>query len=84
MMGGIGERQLRSLNLEDVMAAACRKVKDVWAKNSACDPRADTLPPGCGRKMVTYEAMSVGWLSPGKRRGSLLRLATCQLTCRGT
>ena len=62
MAGGTGERQLRTVNVDDVVSALCVKLKGVWVKSGACDPRDDVLPPGCSRKLVTYDRwMAVPW-----------------------
>ena len=60
--GGVGEPHLLSVDLAEVMSAAYKQLKSVWALCSAHDPRATTLPERCGRKLVTYEQwMSMPW-----------------------
>ena len=39
----------------------------VWAKVQGLDPRADPMPVGCGRKLVTYDNwMAVPWNGEGR------------------
>jgi hypothetical protein len=62
LSGGVGEPQLRTVNLGDVVAAMHEKLQGVWTRAKTIDPRGEMIPTGCGRKLVTYEHwMAVSW-----------------------
>lgn len=62
LAGGVGEPQLRSVNLDDVMTAMHENLLCVWTRARAHGPRDGMIPRACGRKLVTYEHwMAVPW-----------------------
>ena len=62
LSGGVGEPQLRTMNLDDVMAAMHGNLQGVWTRAKANGPRDGIIPRTSGRKLVTYEHwMAVPW-----------------------